>query len=290
MASPLSLSVTICCLSVVIAMEGAGETHRYTPSPPGVQCLMTPTFLGAWHSAFSSLAFWREVMTAARVQSSPAWSGGGGAERSSRMLEHRNALGLPAFMVITGRGHACSCQEHHPRDKTAGNPCRLELAEFPILEGGFLLLISSCYGIIVGIAWRNNLYNTLNWNANPAKVQVRCSSNLQVLSCLAQGCIRKKQGKSGKGRGIHYLGSALSAQGAWQCEMCLVWAQSPLGLASSRWGDIRWQYPLAPWGKRRVGNSWKQEGWITQFYSPSSSQAALEIRYTICPVAKVVNE
>lgn len=72
--------------------------------------------------------------------------------------------------VITGRGHAGSCQEHHPSDKTARNPCRLELAEFPILEAGFFLLINSCCGIIVGIAWRNNLYKILNWNENPVKV------------------------------------------------------------------------------------------------------------------------
>lgn len=33
MVSPLSLSVNMYCLTVVIAMEGAGETHRYSSKP-----------------------------------------------------------------------------------------------------------------------------------------------------------------------------------------------------------------------------------------------------------------
>lgn len=198
MASSLSLSVAVYCLTVVIAMEGAGETHRY-PSKPSrcsvcdnpnltrrlAPCLLLSGSLKRGHDCSQSSEFPCLVKE--------------GAERSSRMLEHRNVLGFAAFVVITGRGHVCCHQEHHPSDKIARNPCRLELAEFPILEAGFFLLNNSWCGITLGMAWRNKLYNILNWNANLAKVRVRCSSNQQVLSCLAQGSIRKNKGKVEKG-------------------------------------------------------------------------------------------
>lgn len=152
-------------------------------------------------------------------------------------------------------------------------------------------MIDSCYGITPGIAWRNKLYNTLNWNANPAKVQVRCSSNQQVLSCLAQGSIRKKQGKSGKGRGIYYLGSALSTQKEHGSVKCVL-SEHSLHYGWSVPGEVisGGRYPLAPSGEEE-GGELQEAGRLSHwFYSPSSSQATYEIRYVIYPVAKVVNE
>lgn len=47
--------------------------------------------------------------------------------------------------------------------------------------------------------------------------------------------------------------SSVYTEGAWQCEMCLVWARSPPRLASSGEVISGGRYPLAPSGKRRWG-------------------------------------
>lgn len=238
------------CLTAVIAMEGAGETHRYSSEPSRCSVSDNPNLT---RSLALCLLLFDSLKRGDRCSQGSEFLClvKEGAERSSRMLEHRNTLGLAAFIVITGRGRACTRQEHHPSDKIARNPCRLELAEFPILEAGFFLLINSWCGITLGIAWRHKLYHILNWNANPAKARVKCSSNQQVLSCLARGSVRKKTRQKWKREGnLLSRFSSVYTEGAWQCKMRLVWTQSPLGLVSSRWGDIRCQIPIGPLGGR----------------------------------------
>lgn len=87
MASPLCLSVT--CLTVLIAMGGAGGTHRYSSEPSRCPVSDSPNL--ARGPAFCLLS--------GSLQRGDDCSQGSefpclvkeGAEGSSRVLEHRNA-------------------------------------------------------------------------------------------------------------------------------------------------------------------------------------------------------
>lgn len=87
---------------------------------------------------------------------------------------------------------------HDPSGQIAGNFCRLEPAELHILEAGCFSAwsVPSVLIKVVSLletADRNKQYNTVKWNENQAKARVRRSSYRQVLSCLAQGSVRKKK-------------------------------------------------------------------------------------------------
>lgn len=101
----------------------------------------------------------------------------------------------------------------------------------------------------------------------------------------------KKQGKSGKGRGIYYLGSALSTQKEHGSVKCVL-SEHSLHYGWSVPGEVilGGRYPLAPSGEEEGGELLEAGRLSHWFYSPSSSQATYEIRYVIYPVAKVVNE
>lgn len=166
--------------------------------PLGVQCLITLTLSAFLHSAFSSPALWREVMTATRVQSSPAFSREG-AERSSKILEYRNAYSglelLRTCYTVYGanRQEPCTPQPgmgwyHHPSDKTARNLCRLEPAEFPILEAGFFHLINSQCGITLGNSLEEQTiqYIEMEWKPGKGTGEVQQLPTSIELPCSGQ--------------------------------------------------------------------------------------------------------
>lgn len=109
-----------------------------TSKPLGIQCLVALTLLGFMHFAFSFLTLEREVMTAAEVQSS---AGSFKGESRKKLKSVRTwvpvavlrAIGLVIpCVVLTGRSHRAADSNYIAR-----NLCRLEPAEFPILEAVF---------------------------------------------------------------------------------------------------------------------------------------------------------